>query len=186
MLLISHHPRLLMADFLGAEALVLTRHFSVKSIELGNRYPRKLDPDGTTVITPGFEINYDRPFNLPDYWISFLRFAIAHYYDSMNLKAGYLHFGPRFQLNLTQKIQCMFGLGPTLYFRESWNRFPDYREDGFFTESENFMQGYQHKFLPAGDFDFQYALSSEIQLVWSIIPGLPDIITNSFGFRKDW
>jgi len=173
----------LKANSVGGEIITVTRHFSKKSFELGSQYPRKLDPEGVAVITPGVELYYDQQLDSPKYSISFIRFTAAHYYDSMDKKAGYLHFGPRFEFFISEKIICVMGIGPTLYFRESWNQFQDYRDDGFFTESQDFMPGYQHKFLPGVDIDFQFTIIPDWQLVWSIIPGLPDIITNSFGIR---
>ncbi len=174
------------ADYLGFEILHYTHHFSKNSIELVQQYPRKLDPDGVNIITPGLEVYLDQEIFYENVPIKFLRWTYAYYLDSMNLKAGYFHFGPRVSYILTNKFNLFFGLGPTFYFRESWNRFDKYRDDGFFQESDSFMRDYQFKILLAGDIDFQYFYSDEIQFVWSIIPGLPDIVSNATGFRIKW
>ena len=174
------------ADYLGIEIIHYTRHFSNKSIELGEKYPRKLDAKGVHIITPGIEVYFDNGINYEDIPIPYQRWTFASYLDSMNLKAGYIHYGPRFSYNIKNNINLFFGLGPTFYFRESWNRFDEYRDDGFFQESKNYFRGYQFKLLLAGDIDFQYYFSDEIQFVWSIIPGLPDVITNATGLRIKW
>ena len=176
----------LKADFFGIEILHYTRHFSKKSIELGKKYPRKIDDNGINIITPGVEFYLDKSTNLFKDNIYFIRFTTAYYKDSMNLNAGYLHFGPRISKRYSKKIQLMFGIGPTFYFRETWNRFPEYYEDGFFAENDYYLKGYQYKYLLAGDIDIHYFWSEHVQLVWSIIPGLPDIITNASGIRVRW
>ena len=174
------------ADFLGIEFIHYTRHFSKKSVELGKDYPRKLDHDGLNVLTPGIEIYVDQEVKFMNDFFKHIRWTFGHYLDSMNSKSGYLHFGPRFSYTIDEQFQTMFGLGPTFYFRESWNRFEGYEDDGFFQESSSFMKRYQYKFLASGDIDFHYIYSEELQIVWSVIPGLPDVINHATGIRVKW
>ena len=65
-LFISILGNVVKADYLGIEIIHYTRHFSNKSIELGEKYPRKLDAKGVHIITPGIEVYFDNEYC---YWI---------------------------------------------------------------------------------------------------------------------
>lgn len=167
------------ADAVGAEMIFLTTHLSDETIQLGEKYRRKLSEDGRVIITPGIEIYYDKEVKERFIYARDLRFVAAGYRDSIDHLAGYLAILPRWELFAKQRISLSFGLGPTLIFRETWNTVPEYRDDGYFQEAH----GYQYKWIVGGDLDLQYKVSDRIQVVWSIVPGIPYVITHSLGVR---
>lgn len=176
-------PMIAFGDAIGVEMLLLSTHLSDETIGLGEKYPRKLDKYGRLVITPGVEVNYDKNVSGWSYQIRAIRGSVAGYYDSMDRKAGYVHIGPRWEFPLMNIGFINLGFGPTLIFRESWNEISDYKDDGYFTDSSDFLAGFQHKFIPAGDIDLQYQLTPHWQVVWSVVPGIPFVISQSLGVR---
>ena len=173
-------------DAVGGALTLLSIHTNPGSVALRKQYPRKIDEQGTVMITPGVEGYYDQPFPVPFWEIKTMRFAVGGQYDCADLKAGYLHWGGRWEIPWREAIQFSLGLGPTLIFRESWQRqFPGQVEDeqGFWTESENFLSGYQHKWLLAGTIDLQYQFMPQWQAVWSIVPAVFIVVINSIGVR---
>lgn len=167
------------ADAVGAEVLLFTTHVSNDTIHLGELYRRKLSEDGRFIITPGVEIYYDRDLARSILRAQRVRLVAAVYRDSIDHLAGYLAVLPRWNLLERDLFRLDFGVGPTLIFRETWNTVPQYRDDGYFQESH----GYQYKWIMGGDLDLQYRISEGVQVVWSIVPGIPYVISQSFGVR---
>ena len=137
------------------------------------------------LITPGIELYYDHhiPYRSRYVYVDSLRAVIAGYFDSMNHFSGYIAFTPRWIIFAINKISLNFGAGPTLIFRESWNTIPQYRDDGYYHESDHFLPGYQYKFILGGDVNFHYTINQQLDAVWSIVPGMPYVITHAFGVR---
>jgi len=168
-------------DAFGVEALILTSHLSGETIQLGKEYRRKLSDDGRFIVTPGLEIYYDKDMRPGFLKADTLRFTFGAYYDSMDHKAGYVAIKPHWNFPLHDRMGISLGLGPALIFRETWNAIPGYRDDGYFNESERFLSGYQYKVIIGGEIDLRYKLTPRLQAVWSIIPGIPYVITQSIG-----
>lgn len=171
------------ADAVGAEVLLLTAHVASETIDLGRQYQRRLSSDGRFVITPGLEVYFDRDLGDAPLGLDVLRLSLAGYLDSVDHLAGYAAILPRWEFTLKKKLRLSFGVGPTLIFREDWNSVPGYRDDGFYNTSDRFLPGYQYKLIIGGDLDVQYQLTPRLQGVWSIVPGIPYVITQSLGLR---
>lgn len=172
-------PLPVLADAVGVEVLLLTAHVSNETIQLGEQYRRKLSKDGRFIITPGVEIYYDKDLARNFLHAQRVRLVTAGYRDSIDHLAGYLALLPRWNLLERGLLRLDIGIGPTLIFRETWNTLPGYRDDGYFHES----RGYQYKWIIGGDLDLQYKISEGMQVVWSIVPGIPYVISQSFGVR---
>jgi len=171
------------SDAIGLEILTLTSHVSRYTIQLGKQYHRKLSSDGRHVLTPGIEAYYDKQSDNAFASVNSLRFVIAGYFDSMNHFSGYFAFTPRWAFFKQKNLNLNVGLGPTLIFRESWNSIPEYRDDGYYHESKVFSSTYQYKLILGGDINIHYRLNGKTEFVWSIIPGLPYVVTHAFGLR---
>ncbi len=172
-------------DALGLEVITLTSHISRFTLRLGKDYKRKLSHDGRHVITPGLEGYHDKRWESLHQVaaVESLRTVVAGYYDSMNRFSGYVAYMPRWNVFKSGKVTINFGIGPTLIFRETWNRIPAYRDDGYYQESSGLLSGYQYKFIPGGDVNLHYTLDARREAVWSIIPGYPYVLTHAFGLR---
>ena len=174
-------PTTAQADALGAEVLLLTAHVSDETIQLGEQYRRKLSSNGRYVLTPGVEIYYEKPIT-PGFWrVDSVRYTLAGYSDSIDHKSGYLGITPRWEHPLRERLTLSIGLGPVLIFRETWNTVPGSRDDGYCQESDRFLKGYQYKLIVGAELDLQYQLTPRMQGVWSIIPGIPYVITKSIA-----
>lgn len=183
LIILSLFPGSAHADALGAEVLLLTAHVSKETIRLGEQYKRKLSPDGRFVFTPGMELYYDRTVTSGLLRLDTLRFVLAGYRDSVDHFSGYLGFLPRWEFDLRERLRLSLGVGPVLIFRKSWKTVPGYVDDGYYNQSDNFLPGYQYKLIIGGDIDFQYQLTPRLQAVFSIVPGVPFVITPSLGIR---
>jgi hypothetical protein len=171
------------SDDFGGKVLLLTIHVSKNTIQNGEVYKRKLTSDGRIVITPGLEVYYERDLGSDFLQIDGLRFTLGGYFDSIDHKSGYIAIMPRWEIPLRGKSEINLGLGPALIFRETWNTVPWYRDDGEFNESDKFLPGYQYKFIPGGDVGLHYEMSPTLEGVWSIVPGIPYVITQYLGIN---
>ena len=166
-------------DAWGAELILLTIHLSDDTIQLGDRYKRKISSSGRAVITPGIGIYYDKALSSNFLHADQMQFAAAYYYDSLDHKSGILALLPRWQFALSDRLRTSVGLGPALMFRETWNTEPGYVDDGYFRERGD----YQYKTLIGANIAVQYQLTSRTEFVWTIVPAIPYVITQSLGFR---
>lgn len=176
----------LYADGVGGNLTVLSMHTNPANLALREQYPRRLDPEGNFVITPGFEGYYDRELSSRPWGMVDMRFAYGEGYDCADLHAGYVHWGGRWIFPWTGNVQFNIGIGPTLIFRESWTkRFPGLVDDeeGIWTESEDFLVGYQHLWLIGGNLELQYKINPEWMAVYSVIPAVIIVVIHSFGVR---
>lgn len=185
-LFISAPVFIVQADAVGGAVTVLSFHSNPGELALREQYPRRLDDRGYVAITPGLETYYEQSLVPNVAKVDFLRYGVGAGYDCADLKAGYVHWGGRWVFPWKDRFHFSLGLGPTLIFRESWTkRFPGLVDDeqGFWTESETFLPGYQHKWLLGGNIDMQYQINSNWQAVWSVVPAVVIVVVNSLGVR---
>ncbi len=141
-------------------------------------YPLKVDKEANGVFEVGGNINFDYYFH-KDF---FIRGSVAHYLDCAYVPAGYFHIGVRGNLLKKGKHQINGGMGPTLVYREDWHQFPEYQGDRFF--GSRVKGKWQYRFIfYGGEFEYLYQLSDQIQLQYSIIPGIPIVLTSKVGIR---
>ena len=94
--------------------------------------------------------------------------------------------GGRWVFLWTENLQLDIGLGPSLFFRESWTkRFEDLVSDeaGFWIESDDFLTGYQHIWLIGGKLELQYELAPNLYAFWGVVPAVVIVLVNSLGLR---
>lgn len=97
--------------------------------------------------------------------------------------AGYTHIGIRGLLLEKGKHRLMADIGPVLYYRRDWNRFPEYVDGGVFHRyhSKNFGDLQYKLFLIAGEFSWNWQLSEELDFNAGFTPGLPLALAFSAG-----
>jgi len=182
----TNSASIIVADDIGTSLTLLSIHTKSGALELREHYPRRIDSKGKYVITPGAEVYYQRHLvNRPLNANSF-RVAVGAGYDCADLKSGYFHFGGRWVFPLTANVGLDIGLGPTLFFRESWKkRFNNLvsDEEGFWIESDAFLPGYQHKWLIGGNMELQYKLTPNLHAFWGVVPAFVVVLVNSLGVR---
>jgi len=141
-------------------------------------YPLKFDKKAYFVLEVGASLNLD-------YYLNdklFIRASIAHYRDCAFVPAGYFHLGIRGLIFKKGKHRINGGIGPTLMYREDWHQFPEYKGDEFYGES---IHGkWQYRFIIyGGEFEYLYQINDKVEFQYSLIPGIPIIITSKFGIR---
>ena len=174
------------ADSIGASLILLSVHTNPGILALREQYPRRINSNGQYVLTPGFEGFYEQQLAQGTLNIDAMRFAAAAGYDCADMKFGYLHWGARWVFPWTERLLLEAGLGPSLIFRESWTkRFAELVDDeeGFWAESDQFMPGYQHKWVIGGNLELQYQWASNWQVYWALVPAVNILVINSIGVK---
>jgi hypothetical protein len=142
-------------------------------------YPRKLDDAAYWVLLIGAELDADwRPFRY-----LYLRGSTSLYKDCADLWAGYYHLGFRANYDLGERVGVRIGIGPTYLWRQNWlHRVDGYYRDSFFGDSTH--GDFQAKFIwYGGDAEIEWKADRHVSLVYSVIPGWPEVIQSSAGFR---
>ena len=176
----------IVANDIGTSLTLLSIHTKSGNLALREKYPRRIDQKGKYVVTPGAEVYYQRSFKSNPLKTDYIRAALGAGYDCADLKSGYFHFGGRWVFSLNESFELDLGLGPTLYFRESWSkRFQNLvsDEEGFWIESDDFLAGYQHKWLIGGNVELLYKITPKMNVFWGVVPAFVIVFVNSFGVR---
>jgi hypothetical protein len=140
-------------------------------------YPLKFDKKAYLVLDVGAVANLDYRFNK----LFFFRFTSALYGDCAMVWAGAFHAGPRMQFTWARN-SFNFGLGPIFNFRQDWHRFKEYINDDFY--GDRVYKGWQYRLFPmAIEFEYLRRINSSTELQWSVLPGVPSVVTFMFGAR---
>ncbi len=142
-------------------------------------YPRKLDDAAFWVLLLGVEVDADwRPFRY-----LYIRGSTSFYKDCADVWAGYYHLGFRANYDFGDRVGVRIGIGPTYLWRQNWlHRVEGYHRDSFFGDSTG--GDFQGRFIwYGGDAEIEWKATDRISLVYSVIPGWPEVIQSSVGFR---
>jgi hypothetical protein len=142
-------------------------------------YLRSLDSRDFWVVLLGAQVDVD--YALHKYLL--VRASTSLYKDCADVWAGYYHLGFRAQVMPTDRLALRVGIGPTYLWRQNWfHRVKGYTKDSFFgPATEGAFQG---KFIwYGGDVEAEWKAWDKLSLVYSVIPGYPEVIQNSLGLR---
>ncbi|GAB3193932.1 hypothetical protein K0O23_02595 [Pontibacter aydingkolensis] len=141
-------------------------------------FPNRLDQKGYATFNYGAIAGYER-FVVRDA-IS-VRVEQGLYADCAGQLAGFTHLGWRGIIFRSNRHSVNGGFGPTLVYRQDWNRLEGYQDDGYFKRSGT----WQHKFYwYGGEFEYNYELNNNTDISVNLVPGLPELISLGFGIRK--
>jgi hypothetical protein len=100
--------------------------------------------------------------------------------------AGITHLGLRVS-GEKGRHRLGIGIGPTLFYREDWNRFDGYKDSGFLRRTDHKWLGpIQYKFFWYGlEMEYDYRLGKRTDLSVGFTPGFPFVFTWSVG-AKYW
>lgn len=136
-------------------------------------FPNKLDEKGYATVNYDIIAGYDRYLVRN---VHAVRLQQAIYADCSSSLAGFSHIGWRGLIFKKRKHSLNGGIGPTLVYRRDWNRIEGYQDDGYF----NRRGEWQYKFYwYAGELEYNYQLTSEVDISVNMIPAIPELI--SFG-----
>lgn len=146
-------------------------------------YPLALDDEGYWVLQLGAETDLDYKVN--EYF--YLRSTVALFKDCANLWSGHYHLGFRANYTTDMGVSFRFGIGPTFIWRENWFEAEAvndwYNGDGFYGK-ERHSRKFQTAFLwYGGNFEMDYKINEQYTVVYSVIPGFPQVVTSSLGLR---
>lgn len=148
---------------------------------------------------------YKRSFDDRDYWVLlvgvqadadykvnrflYVRAATSLYKDCADLWAGFYHLGFRANWDFAgfaEKLSARIGIGPTYLWRQNWlGHVKGYTKDSFFGPATG--GDYQGAFIwYGGDVDLEWRAWDRVSLVYSLIPGYPEVIQNSAGVRYNF
>lgn len=142
-------------------------------------YPRSLDSRDFWVLQVGAQADGD--YKLHRFF--YLRGTTSLYRDCADVWAGFLHLGFRANYDAPAGLSFRVGVGPTLIWRENWlGVVKGYRRDSFFGPAK--AGRFQTAFIyHGGDAEVEYKAWDRVSLVYSMIPGWPEVFHNSVGAR---
>lgn len=142
-------------------------------------YKRSLDDRDFWVVQVGGQLDGDYKVNR---WF-YLRSSTSLYRDCADVWAGFFHFGFRANYDSPFGVSFRVGVGPTFIWRENWlGVVKGYKRDSFFGAAKD--ETFQTAFLwHGGDVEVEWQAWDRVSLVYSMIPGWPEVLHNSMGAR---
>lgn len=142
-------------------------------------YKRALDDKDFWVVLVGLETDADYILHR----FLYLRASTSLYRDCADVWAGYFHLGFRANWDVTEKLSLRIGVGPTYLWRQNWyGKVAGYTNDSFFGGAS--PGTFQGKFIwYGGDAEAEWKAWDRVSLVYSVIPGYPEVVQSSVGLR---
>lgn len=143
--------------------------------------PWKIDERGVFVFNLGATVGFEA-FVPGTPWLS-IKAVQGGYLDCVGQPAGFSHLGLRLHTPSWGGFSVNGGVGPSLLYRKSWYDLRGYNDDF------SFFRGGPHDFWQTrflwygGELEFNEALGRGWALSQTLVPGYPDLISISIGFK---
>ena len=141
-----------------------------------------LNPDGKgyLVVNLGASVGYEHFIKGDKFSVKAIQ---ALYADCAMKLAGFTHLGVRAVIFDVGRHSLNGGIGPTLVYRRNWATLDGYNvSTSFFGGDAD--DAWQYKMIwYAGEFEYNYRLSDNLDFSTSFVPGYPNIMSLSFGVR---
>ena len=146
-------------------------------------FPLKLDSEGFVVFNPGVTLNAEY-FVWRD--IISIKAVQGLYGDCVMQFAGFSHTGFRIRFLKIKRFSMNVGIGPTFLYKRSWYRLPGYN-DSLEAYKGTKDEDWQYLFYwYAGEIETNIQVNDNFDVSITVIPGVPDIINISTGFRYNY
>ena len=146
-------------------------------------FPLKLDSEGFVVFNPGVTLNAEY-FVWRD--IISIKAVQGLYGDCVMQFAGFSHIGFRIRFLKIKRFSMNVGIGPTFLYKRSWYRLPGYN-DSLEAYKGAKDEDWQYLFYwYAGEIETNIQVNDNFDVSITVIPGVPDIINISTGFRYNY
>ncbi|WP_244870091.1 hypothetical protein [Treponema vincentii] len=146
-------------------------------------FPLKLDSEGFVVFNPGVTLNAEY-FVWRD--IISIKAVQGLYGDCAMQFAGFSHIGFRIRFLKIKRFSMNVGIGPTFLYKRSWYRLPGYN-DSLEAYKGTKDEDWQYLFYwYAGEIETNIQVNDNFDVSITVIPGVPDIINISTGFRYNY
>lgn len=139
-------------------------------------YQRKIDKNGFAVLNLGAIAGIEKTFFRDWFSIKFVQGLLS---DCAMQFAGFTHIGFRLTYQ-RERHYFSIGNGPTLFYRKDWKDLPGYVDEGFFKRNDNYQYIF---FWYAGEVEYNYQISEQLDIGMTFIPGPPEFITFAPGVR---
>lgn len=108
------------------------------------------------------------------------------YGDCVMQFAGFSHIGFRIRFLKIKRFSMNVGIGPTFLYKRSWYRLPGYN-DSLEAYKGTKDEDWQYLFYwYAGEIETNIQVNDNFDVSITVIPGVPDIINISTGFRYNY
>lgn len=153
--------------------------FSINPAGISNEHlaPFSIDNNGRFTVEPGLVLSYES-FILED--VNSIVFKQGGFIDAAKQFAGFTHIG--FKTKIWNKWQhsINIGVGPTLYYRSTWEDLDNYKEDKRYSSFSN----WQYKALYfSGGMEYNYNINRKWDLSASLFYDHYEGASLYFGFR---
>ena len=146
-------------------------------------FPLKLDSEGFVVFNPGVTLNAEY-FVWRD--IISIKAVQGLYGDCVMQFAGFSRIGFRIRFLKIKRFSMNVGIGPTFLYKRSWYRLPGYN-DSLEAYKGTKDEDWQYLFYwYAGEIETNIQVNDNFDVSITVIPGVPDIINISTGFRYNY
>ena len=143
----------------------------------------KLDSEGFVVFNPGVTLNAEY-FVWRD--IISIKAVQGLYGDCVMQFAGFSHIGFRIRFLKIKRFSMNVGIGPIFLYKRSWYRLPGYN-DSLEAYKGTKDEDWQYLFYwYAGEIETNIQVNDNFDVSITVIPGVPDIINISTGFRYNY
>ena len=147
-------------------------------------FPWKLDPKGIVVFNPGVTLNFEY-FVWRD--IISIKLVQGLYGDCAMQFAGFSHLGFRVRFLKIARFSMNVGIGPTFLYKRSWYKLPNYDPSSESYKGGTKGEDWQHLFYwYAVEIETNVKVNDNSDVSITIIPGIPEIINFSAGFRYNY
>lgn len=163
----------------------LTYHPGGGNDDPDHQYPRAIDSAAYWVYQVGAQVDLNYQYKALPYLS--LQMTTALFKDCIDVWSGHVHVGPRLQYRPELGWGASIGVGPTVIWRENWWKRQDvvpwYHGDGFYGHQKN-ADAVQTAFLwYGGNLDLSYMFTPKVGVIYSVIPGWPQVISSAIGLR---
>jgi hypothetical protein len=168
-----------------AQNNISLKYFGLTIHPFGDRtaymQPYKLDKNARFVLNFGGFASYEH-FVWED--ILSVKGLQGVFTDCSGGMAGVTHIGVRTNVD-RGRHRVSFGLGPTFFYREDWNRIEGYQDSGFLKHGNSRLFGpVQYRFFWYGmELEYDYRLGDRTDLSVGCTPGFPFVFTWSVGVK---
>lgn len=152
-------------------------NYCFTNYSIQNDLKNSLNKSKKLILEPGFNITYDN-FISGDYFS--MRIKQGLFIDKMNMKSGFTSIGLRRKLFSRFEHSLNLAVGPSIIYRESWNKISGFNNEDYFSSSGNI----DYKFmLINAELEYNYSISPKSDISISINYNQPYTIGISAGLR---
>ena len=140
-------------------------------------FENKITKDGSVIMEPGYEINFQKFFYLTTLSLE-IRQGIHS--DAAAKMAGHFAIGIRWKFFHYKRHALSISLAPVYSYRENWNSIPQYVDDGIFVDNDS----KQYKFLVGSELEYNIFVGKRSDISFTLMyNNSHNTLTFGVGYR---